>query len=170
MKLEKYYKILAEYYFNKTIKSVIKIGNIDKKKNIILDFGSGYGRLKKNIQNAKVLNYDKIRDFTDTKNWKRLDFNIFVANQVFYEMKSKQIHAIFHFLKNFKKKTAIIIGISKQNFISKIAKNFLGYKYAHNKTILSLKDQLKIFDRYCIKLKEVENFYVNKVILYKLKK
>jgi len=169
MSLKNYYKGLAGIYFSLTINSIVKLGDIDKTENTILDFGSGYGHLKKNIKKAKVINFDKIKEFTDVHDWKQVNFNVFVSNQVFYELTEEKINKIFDYLKKFKKDTMIIIGISNQNFLSKIGMFILDYKNAHKKTITSFTDQKKIINKYFEIIKKKNNFFVNTVILCKIK-
>jgi hypothetical protein len=169
MNLKNYYKGLAGIYFSLTINSIVKLGDIDKTENTILDFGSGYGYLKKNIKKAKVINFDKIKNFTDVHDWKHVNFNVFVSNQVFYELTEEEINKIFDYLKKFKKDTMIIIGISNQNLLSKIGMFVLNYKNAHKKTITTFNDQKKIINKYCEIIKEKNNFFVNTVILCKIR-
>ncbi len=163
-----YYKGIYNVYFDKTINSIIDIGKLDSGQKKILDFGCGYGQLKKKIKNNIVFNYDIDAKFTDFNDWKVLSFDYLVANQVFYLFSKTELNEFLDDLKKINPKTKLIIGISYQNLLSKILKNLLKYKDAHKFTKLSYDDQLEVFKKKCNLLKKKDNFFLNKVFLFEL--
>ena len=166
-----YYKgFLTSIYFNKTINSIIRLGNLKETKKKILDFGCGYGVLKKKLGNSKVYNYDIDRRFSDYKSWKHLKFDYFIANQVFYLFSEKKLQKLLNDLYKKNSKVTLIVGISYQNILSKLLKKVLNFKNAHKYTKLSYDKQVRIINKNCIKLAEIDNFYANKVIKLKFKK
>ena len=60
MKTDKttHYKGISRIYFSSIIFNIIKIGNLDKTNQVILDFGCGEKQLSKHLISKKVLNYD----------------------------------------------------------------------------------------------------------------
>ena len=165
-----YYKdSLVSVYFNKTLSSVIKIGNLDKTNKKILDFGCGFGMLKKRIPNSLVFNFDKDEKFSEFKDWKNLEFDIFVANQVFYLLSEEELTNLLIELNKKNPHMILIIGISYQNFLSKIIKKIFNFKNAHKFTKLSYNNQVKILKKKCILIDEVDNFFANKVLKLKFK-
>jgi len=169
-KLKKnYYNGLVRYYFNKTLESIIKIGNLDKTQESILDFGCGYGILKKKLINQNVLNYDINPEFSDYSDWRKLNFDFFIANQVFYLFSQDELEKLLDELKFKNPELIIIVGISYQNTLTKILKFIFNFKNAHKFTKLSYKQQIKIFEKKCILLDKKDNLFANKVLKYKFK-
>ena len=164
-----YYGSLLSFYFNRTIDSIIKIGDLDIKKKNILDFGCGYGQLKKKIKINHVLNYDIDPQFTEYDDWRKLNFDIIVANQVFYLFSKNELENLLDELKNKNPELIIIVGISYQNVISKIIKNIFNFKNAHDFTKLNYNQQVEILKKKCILLDKIDNFFANKVLKYKFK-
>ena len=59
------------------------MGDLDKRNLRVLDFGGGYGMLKKLLPDIEVINYDIIKDLSDVDDWKAVSFDVVVANQVY---------------------------------------------------------------------------------------
>lgn len=162
-----YYDGIAGIYFEITINSIIKIGNLDRKGKKILDFGCGYGILKKKLKN-KVYNYDINPKLTEYKSWRKLKFDYIVINQVLYLFHKKELERLLKDLKKINPNLMLIVGISYQNLLSKILAFLLGYKKAHDFTKLSYKDQINILNKECILIKKKNN-YLNAILLLKFK-
>ena len=163
-----YYSGITKFYFDVTLKSIIKIGDLNNGKKNILDFGCGFGELKKKVI-ITVYNYDKVMYYSDYKNWKTLDFNYFVANQVIYLFSEEELINLLDSIKKINSETILIIGISKQNLFSKILKNVLNFKNAHLFTKLNYKEQIDILNYKCVMIKKIDNFFLITIFLYKLK-
>ena len=118
-----YYKGLVKFYFNKTLDSIIKIGELDKTQKNILDFGCGYGMLKKKLNIPNIFNYDIDPQFTEHDDWKNLNFEFFVANQVLYLFSKDELNKLLDELKYKNPELKIIVGVSYQNSFSKIIKS-----------------------------------------------
>ena len=166
-KLKKnYYSKIYSFYFDKTLNSIIDIGNLDEGEKKILDFGCGFGKLKSKIKNNIVFNYDIDPEFSDYKDWKDLKFDVFVANQVLYLFSKEELNNLITDLKKINPKTKLIIGISYQNFLSKVLKNILGHSDAHRLTRLNYYEQINILQNQCSLIKEKDNLFLNKVHLF----
>ena len=91
---------------------------------------------------------------------------MFVANQVLYLFSKEQLNNLITDLKKINPKTKLIIGISYQNFLSKVLKNTLGHSDAHRLTRLNYYEQINILQNQCSLIKEKDNLFLNKVHLF----
>ena len=94
-----YYNGISGIYFKSIISNIIKIGNLDKTKKIILDFGCGSKILSKKLTGNKILNYDINSDFTEHDDYKKLYFDIVVFNHVLMYMEKREIISTFESIK-----------------------------------------------------------------------
>ena len=69
-------------YFNRILKTIIRIGNLDRRDVTILDFGCGTGYLKRHLPD-KVIGYDVIPELTEVSDWRDVQFDVVVANELF---------------------------------------------------------------------------------------
>ncbi len=133
-------------YFNKLLRTIIKIGNLKKNNLKILDFGCGVGQLKKiitkNNSKTKVINYDIVEKFSDVKNWQSEDFDIVVANQVFHAFTKEQLLSLILEFKKKNHKLEFVVGMSKQSLFNTIGKYLFMQKNSHKYTILKPKDEI----------------------------
>lgn len=116
------YSGLGKIYFNKILKEIIKIACLDKRNIIILDYGCGTKQLSK-ILKKKIFNH------------------------VLMYFEKDKILELFSNINKENKNCEIIVGIGKQNFISKILKFISLNFYAHEGTRCSPQDQLDIIDQ-----------------------
>ena len=142
------YKGIPGIYFRKLLFTIIDLGRLDRNNLTILDYGSGYGVLKSIIKNrnktVNVINYDIEPDLTEIKDWRNVDFDVVVANEVFYTFDQVALEFL---LVEFKKKNQnieIIVGISKQSIINNIGKIIFRESEAHNLTLLNPKEEIAI--------------------------
>ena len=158
-------------YFRAILKKIIKIGNLNDSSKKILDFGSGTGELKKILRNKNknVINYDIVPELTETNDWTKEKFNVFVANQVFYIFSKEELIEVIKKLQKTNPQVEIIIGISKQGFLNKLGMIILNYKDAHDNTLLSLEQELEIFLNYTKIIKKRSVFLLTNVYLLKFK-
>ena len=154
-------------YFRAILKKIIKIGNLNDSSKKILDFGSGTGELKKILRNKNknVINYDIVPELTETNDWTKEKFNVFVANQVFYIFSKEELIEVIKKLKKTNPQAEIIIGISKQGFINKLGMIILNYREAHDNTLLNLEQELEIFLKYTKIIKKKSVFLLTNVYL-----
>lgn len=137
------YSGIKNIYFNKILFEIIRIGNLNSSKKKILDYGCGEKQLQK-ILNKKIINFDINPNLTEVKNIKNCFFNIVVFNHVLMYMNKKEISKLFDNIRHINPKCEFVIGIGKQNFISKIAKTITFNFNAHLDTVSSHKEQLDV--------------------------
>jgi hypothetical protein len=142
------YKGIPGIYFRKLLNTIIDLGRLDRNNLTILDYGAGHGVLKNIIKDrnkmVNVINYDIEPDLTEIKDWRDVDFNIVVANEVFYTFDQIALESLMVELKKKNKNLEIIVGISKQSIINNIGKIILGEGGAHNSTVLNPKEEIAI--------------------------
>lgn len=138
-----YYSGLKGLYFNSILRSIIRLGNLDKRDVKILDFGCGHSKLKKILGN-KVIGYDIIPDLSDVPDWRKIKFDVVVANEVFYIMTEEEINKFIDTVYKINNKCQIITGTSRQGFINKIAMLSSGERNAYADTKTSSKDEFRI--------------------------
>jgi 2-polyprenyl-3-methyl-5-hydroxy-6-metoxy-1,4-benzoquinol methylase len=93
---------ISKIYFNKIYQLIISIGKFKKKK-VILDFGCGFGELKKinfkKKNKSKIINYDIIKKLSDVTKYNNLNFYTIFFCQVLYWFKKKKIILLLKKLK-----------------------------------------------------------------------
>jgi 2-polyprenyl-3-methyl-5-hydroxy-6-metoxy-1,4-benzoquinol methylase len=81
------YSGISGIYFNKIIDTIIKIGDLDKSKQTILDYGAGHGVIKSKLfsvnPSVTVINFDIKEELTEVDDWRSVTFNTLIANEVF---------------------------------------------------------------------------------------
>lgn len=142
-----YNKFPEKYYFLKIVENIIKIGNLDNTKDIILDYGCGNKIFSKMLKDKIILNYDIDPNLTEIKNFEKYSFDIVIMNHVLMYLSIDEIENLFEKIEKVNPKCKFIIGIGKQNLLSKIAK-FLAFKpNAHKNTISSFVNQKSIIKK-----------------------
>ena len=158
-------------YFNNILKNIISLIDI-KKKVIILDFGSGYGYLKKKlIKNSriKIINYDKIRELSDIDDWRKVKFDYLISTHVFMYFKKKDLKNLLSSLKKHNKKLKIIVTISRQSFLNNIGKFILNEKNAHKGTFLQPKKEIELLKTKMKVIKKINIFFLSDIYLLEFK-
>jgi hypothetical protein len=160
------YKGLSSFYFYKIIDNIIEIGNLKNSKKTILDYGCGERILSQKLKNNKVLNFDLNSNYSDFKYFENLKFDIVVMNHVLMYMDINQINDLFDKFKIINSDCEFIIGLGKQNYLSKIAKNMSFNFDAHKFTKTTYEEQIKLLKKkmHIIKLKK--NIYFMTDIYY----
>ena len=162
------YTGIKNIYFNKILFEIIKIGNLYSNHKKILDYGCGEKQLQK-ILNKKIFNYDLNPNLTEITNIEDHFFNIVILNHVLMYMKKDEICTLFEIIKQINPHCEFIIGIGKQNLISKIAKNISFNFDAHTGTISSYQDQLDIIlQKQAIKNVKKNIFFMTDIYYTKL--
>ena len=163
------YTGIKKIYFIKILKEIIDIGNLNSEKKKILDYGCGEKQLEKMLK-KKIINYDINPKLTEIDSIKDIDFNIIILNHVLMYLDKKKIINLFDHIKKINPNCKIIIGIGKQNLLSKLAKYItLNFK-AHSGTISSYQDQLDIILKKMSVIKTKKNiFFMTDVFYLKFK-
>jgi len=163
------YSGLAKFYFWHLLKQLIKVGALERPGIAILDFGCGNSELKRILPNANVIGYDVIPALTDVKDWRGIDFDVLVANEVFYSFEEDQLVALLDELRRKNNKLELVVGISRQSIVNNIGKFLLGRPDAHSATKIGPKKELEILRRYC-EIKHKKNvFYLADVFVLAFK-
>lgn len=163
------YSGLSKFYFRRLLRAIIEIGNLDKSGHIILDFGCGTGELKKRLPHAQIIGYDIIATLSEIDNWQPIDFDIFVANEVFYSFCEDQLVSLLVELQKRTPAPDLIVGISRQNLLNKIGKFLFGKPNAHAATKLTPEDELRILKRFFYIVRKKNVMGLADVFLLRLK-
>lgn len=143
------YKGLAGRYFNYMLTRLIEMGKLEKSSEKILDFGCGIGELKRRLGPRKVVGFDIISSLSDVADWRIVDFDILVANQVFYCLTSTELDALLVELKQKNPNLLLVVGISRQGLLNNIGKYLLGRPDAHSRTKISPTLEAEILLKHC---------------------
>ena len=162
---------ITKYYFNLIYKKIIKIGKFEEIKTI-LDYGCGYGYLKKwNLKignNSKIINYDIVEKLSEIKNIFDVEFDKIVFCQSLYLMDKIEIIELLRKLKNKKPNLTIIAVISKQSALNKFLSIILFQWKFYNSVKTKPQMEEKILREYCI-VEEEHDLILSKLIKLKFK-
>ena len=140
------YSGISGIYFNKIIDTIIKIGDLDKSKQTILDYGAGHGVIKSKLfsvnPSVTVINFDIKEELTEVDDWRSVTFNTLIANAVFMYLDKHMLEELLIELKSINKSLEIIVGISKQSVLNNIGKYILLQSKAHDNTMLKSKEEI----------------------------
>ena len=162
---------ISGIYFNNILKNIISLINT-KKKVRILDFGSGYGYLKKKlIKNSKIriINYDIIKELSDINDWRKVKFDYLVSTHVFMYFKKSELEYLLFSLKKHNKKLKMRVTISRQNLLNNIGKFILNEKDAHKGTFLQPDKELKVLKTKMKIIKKINIFFLSDIYLLEFK-
>tara|TARA_B100000674_G_C37700122_1_gene850124 strand:- start:185 stop:709 length:525 start_codon:yes stop_codon:yes gene_type:complete len=163
------YKGFKKIYFDKIIKEIIKIGNLNSTNLKILDYGCGEKRLEQNLE-RKIFNFDINEKYSEVSNFLDKNFDIMIINHVLMYMSKDEINKLFNDIYSINSNCKFIIGIGKQNLFSKFAKNISLNFNAHSGTISSYNDQYKIIENKMKIIKKRRNiFFMTDIFLTQFK-
>jgi 2-polyprenyl-3-methyl-5-hydroxy-6-metoxy-1,4-benzoquinol methylase len=136
---------------------------IDYKNLNVLDFGGGYGYLKKKLvtKGAKVKIYDILKELSEIDNYKTYKYDVIIFSQVLMYLKATEISVLF---KELKKDVLVVSLFSNQTLMSKILAFFLGHKKPHQYTVTKPEEE-EILIKKNLKILKYKNYYFFKVIL-----
>lgn len=143
------YSGLSQFYFRHLLRQIDKVGRLDRPDITILDFGCGQGELKRLLGGAKVVGYDIIPELSDVPDWHAVDFDVLVANEVFYRFSEEELESLLRELKQKNPALELVVGISRQGLLNNIGKYLLGRPEAHSAAQLSPKKELSILKEHC---------------------
>ena len=164
------YSGLQNLYFGRVLKYIIKIGNLNRKNINILDYGCGKQELSKMITEGNVINYDINPKYSDINSIDKCKFDLVVINHVLLYIEAKNQIDLFKQIKNINPNAKLIIGIGKQNTISKILKTLALTFNAHQNTKIKYREQVNLIYENTNVIKKIENIcFMTDVFLCKLK-
>lgn len=141
-----YYTGLKGIYFYSILRTIIRIGDLDNHDVRILDYGCGTGKLK-SLLGKNVIGFDVIQELSEVPDWEKVDFNVMVANEVFYLFTEKELDKILDKLRLKNPNLKLIVGIARQSFPGKILKVITREPDAYSGTKLSAERELEVLSR-----------------------
>ena len=161
--------VISGFYFNYIIKKILEL-ILTNKKVKILDFGCGYGYLKKRLKkarNVKIINFDIIKELTEIDDWRKVDFNYLVSTHVFMYLGPKKLNKLLLDLKRHNKNLKLITTISRQGLLNNIGKFILNEPDAHKGTLLNGNNELKLLKKKMRMFKKKNIFCLSDIYLLK---
>ena len=159
--------LISGLYFNDIIKNIINLIPIDKHIRV-LDFGCGFGYLKKKIKknsNIKIINYDIINELTEVKDWRKVRFDYLVSTHVFMYLKKKELEKLLINLRKHNQNLKLIVTISKQGLLNNLGKFILNETEAHKGTLLKTNSELKLLKKKIKIIKKRNIFFLSDIYL-----
>ena len=161
-----YNDLLTKNYFFKIAYEIIKISDLENQ-NTVLDYGCGEKIFKKLLRKPKLFNYDIKPQYNEVLNVRdHFDSDVVIFNHVWMYIPLKEINEILSEIKSANRNCKIILSMGKQNFISKIAMILAGKPKAHNNTVTTYNDQLKVLKKFCKVINMKKNIYFMTDIFY----
>lgn len=137
----KQYSGLKGMYFKKLLRTLIDVGDLNNRR--VLDFGCGTQELRKLLMHKNYVGYDIDPKLSDVASLEGVQYDVMVANEVFYEIEPKEVEAI---IERLRPKT-LVVGISRQSIFNKIGAALL-HPSALDKTKTSPAKEKEILARY----------------------
>ena len=138
-----YYKGLNGMYFFRILNTIIDMGDLRSRNVKILDFGCGVGHLSKLLP-GKVIGYDVNPKLTEIGDWKKADFDVVVANQVFIYMPKNELLGLLEDLHEHNPDVEMYVGISTQGILNKMLRVFADQRDSYADGKLSPKEEISI--------------------------
>lgn len=170
MKSVTLYSGLSQFYFRHLLRQIAKVGRLERPNITILDFGCGRGELKRLLDAEKVVGYDIIPELSDVPDWRAVDFDVLVANEVFYSLSEETLESLLRELKRKNPALELVVGISRQGLLNNIGKYLLGRPDAHSASRITPKKEINILEEYCEVLAHDSFMALADVYLLRLKK
>jgi len=152
-----YYTGMKGVYFRAIQKAIVGIAGLDRRTVKILDFGCGSGELKK-LLGAKVVGFDVLPELSDVSDWKAVDFDVVVANEIFYLFSEKELEKTLLEFKAKNPGTELVVGIARQNLLGGILAVLAGEPDAHSNTLMQPKKELEMLQKH-FRLKARKNVF-----------
>lgn len=143
------YSGLSQFYFRRLLRQIVDTGCLKRAGITILDFGCGRGELKRLLAGVKVIGYDIIPSLSDVEDWRSVDFDVLVANEVFYTFSEDELEKLLLELKEKNGNLELVVGISRQGLLNNIGKYLLGRSDAHSATRIGPEKEAEILERHC---------------------
>ncbi|WP_198288658.1 MULTISPECIES: class I SAM-dependent methyltransferase [unclassified Pandoraea] len=138
----------AQIYFRHLLRQIVGVGQLNRPDIKILDFGCGVGQLKQML-GPRVIGYDIVPELSDVDDWRSVNFDVLVANEVFYSFSESDLDNLLKELRSKNRDLELVVGISRQGALNNIGKFLLGRPDAHSATRVGPKKELEVFERHC---------------------
>jgi SAM-dependent methyltransferase len=138
-----YYSGLKGAYFFRILNTIIRLGALDSRAVRILDFGCGTGHLAQLLA-GKVIGYDIVPELSEIPDWRTAQFDVVVANEVFYLFDARQLRHFLMELRMVNPHVELLVGISRQGLFNNVLKRLAGESDAHTGTKLKPKEELEL--------------------------
>ena len=152
------YSGVSGIYFDKIIREIISLGELNLTNKKILDFGCGVKRLENTLK-KKIYNYDINPIYNEVNNLNSINFDIVVMNHVLMYLSKHDIKVLFDKFLSKNPNCEFLIGVGKQNYISLIAKSITFKFKAHEGTVSSYKEQLEAIKNSMNIIKSKKNIF-----------
>ena len=140
-----YSKITQKYYFEYVAKRIIKIAKLQNTNKTILDFGCGQKIFSRLLKNYEIINYDIKPEYTEFESYENLHFDIVIFNHVLMYLYPSEIEKLLDKIKKLNPNCEMVLGISRQNIINRIAMILSFNPLAHKGIRSTYKEQVEIF-------------------------
>ena len=143
------YSGISAYYFRYLLRVIIETGGIDVSGVTVLDYGCGHGELSHLAKHANVIGYDIVEELSDVSDWRSVEYDYVVANEVFYSFSEEELDKLMIEFHRYRPSATLVVGISRQNILNNLGKMVLGRPNAHAGTKLSPLQELDVLCRHC---------------------
>jgi hypothetical protein len=101
------------------LENIIRLGALDNRAVRILDFGCGTSHLGQLLA-GKVIGYDIIPELGEISDWRMAQFDVVVANEVFYSFDARQLTHFLRELRMVNPHVELLVGISRQGLFKNV--------------------------------------------------
>jgi len=135
-----YYRGFAKIYFDRILDMIIEFGDLENETGLILDFGCGFGHLKKKLAGRNIVGYDIIPELSEVEDWYGLIPDQIVLSGVLEHLYSHEVKALINEFKRITPRANLLVCLPTENWISKIAMRLAGQKNAHDDHVSKYKE------------------------------
>lgn len=153
----------SKFYFRHLLKQVIEVGGLQRPGLTILDFGCGTGELKRMLPGARVIGYDVVPSLTDVPDWRPVDFDVLVANEVFYSFHEAELEGLLKELRGKNPKLELVVGISCQGWLNRLGMLLLNRPRALSAARMGPEREVEVLLRHCRILRRKGVFHLARV-------
>jgi hypothetical protein len=158
-------------YFRRVLKCCSKLGKfVEFPGRNLLDFGCGTKELKKYVSKMNYFGYDLDPKLSEVDSWDEEDFHTVVINHTLMYLDTDEISKLFVSLRNNRQLNQVIIGIGRQNVLSKIGTRLLRKRQAHYGTVTEPNEQKKLIAVHFNLVRKKSIFFMTDVMLLEPKR
>ena len=165
------YEGIKKFYFEFILDQIIRIADLHNQNKQILDYGSGLGFLKKKLINSKnnIINYDIVKELSDVNDWKSINFDIIVFNQVLDYLSENEITQLIKEIKEINPNSEIIYSVGYKSIIKRAAMYVLNKRDAYDGMKTSEEKQYELLKPFFNIKKTYTIFFLHRIFLLKFK-
>ncbi|MFA6393949.1 MAG: hypothetical protein WCW25_03715 [Patescibacteria group bacterium] len=141
-----YYQGLFKIYFDWILEILIKIGDLRSEQGLILDYGCGYGYLKKRLK-TWVIGYDIIPELSDVPDYRVLKPAQIVLNNVLEHLYPEEIKNLLLDFEKMNPEAVLLVCLPTENWLAKAIIRLLNYKDAHEGHVTGYREISKILEK-----------------------